>query len=325
MTAGRLALAGVLLASATAAPAQAPQGEVLIYERADFRGRSVAVRDDLGDFELAGLNDRAASLYVLSGTWEFCTEAYYRGSCRYYEPGQYRSLGEQARRISSGRLVGAGQGAGHVLRPGAGRWQDVGRGDVSLFDARDFRGFLATLSDPARDFDRLGINDKVASVIVNRGTWEFCTDAQFRGACHVYGPGEYRSLASGRDDAYSSARPVHPRAPGATGEPPGKASSDRWSGGQARIALFEGAGFQGRSVWLAASMTDLELVDFNDRARSVVVEGGTWRLCSDAGNAGECHELGPGRYPAIPQGLQGRLSSVRMRQPRESPGGNRAK
>lgn len=293
--ASRLALAGVLLASAAVALAQAPQGEVLIYERADFRGRSIAVRDDLGDFELAGMNDRAASLYVLSGTWELCTEAYYRGSCRYYEPGQYRSLGEQARRISSGRLVGAGQGAGHVLRPGAGRWQDVGRGDVSLFDARDFRGFLATLSDPARDFDRLGINDKVASIIVNRGTWEFCTDAQFRGACHVYGPGEYRSLASGRDDAYSSARALQPR-------------SSRY-----RIALFEGAEFQGRSVWLAASMTDLELVDFNDRARSVVVEGGTWRLCSDAGNAGECHELGPGRYPAIPHGLQGRLSSVRMR------------
>jgi hypothetical protein len=291
----RLALAGALLASAPLALAQAPQGEMLIYERADFRGRGIAVRDDLGDFEPAGLNDRAASLYVLSGTWELCTEPYYRGSCRYYEPGQYRSLGDQARRISSGRLVGAGQGAGHVQSPGEGRWQDVGRGDVSVFDAPDFRGFLATLSDPARDFDRLGINDKVASIIVNRGTWEFCTDAQFRGACHVYGPGEYRSLASARGDAYSSARPVQPR------------------GSRYRIALFEGAEFQGRSVWLAASMANLELVDFNDRARSVVVEGGTWRLCSDAGNAGECHELGPGRYPAIPHGLQGRLSSVRMR------------
>jgi len=43
----RLALAGALLASAPLALAQAPQGEMLIYERADFRGRGIAVRDDL--------------------------------------------------------------------------------------------------------------------------------------------------------------------------------------------------------------------------------------------------------------------------------------
>ena len=295
MIAARVALAGALIASGLGASARAPRGEVLIYERADFRGRSIAVRDDLGDFELAGMNDRAASLYVLSGTWELCTDAYYRGSCRYYEPGQYRSLGDQARRISSARLVGAGQGAGHVQSPGEGRWQGVGRGDVSVFDARDFRGFLATLSDPARDFERLGINDKVASIIVNRGTWEFCTDSLYRGACHVYGPGEYRSLPSGRDDAYSSARPLQPR------------------GSRYRIGLFEGGDFQGRSVWLYAAMPDLERVDFNDRARSVVVESGIWRVCSDARSAGECLDLGPGRYPAIPHALQGRVSSVQPR------------
>lgn len=299
----------VLLATAASVHAQ-PRGEAVVFERAGFGGRSVALRDDMGNLDLVGFNDRAASLYVMDGTWEFCTDAWFRGSCRIYGPGQYRELGGQARRISSGRLVGAGMP--HAAAPGEGRWQDVGRGDVSLFDARDFRGFLATLSDPARDFERIGINDRVASIIVNRGTWEFCTDAQFRGGCHVYGPGEYRSLPSGRDDAYSSARPVAPGLP-VSSAPPGKGPPDRWSARRARIGLFEGSEFQGRSVWLDGPMPNLELLDFNDRARSLVVEGGTWRLCSDAGGEGECHDFAPGRYPAIPRALSGKASSARVR------------
>ena len=189
---------------AACAWAQDPRGEVLVYERPGFAGRSVTLRDDMGNLALMGFDNRAASIYVLDGTWEFCTDAYFRGSCRLYGPGQYRNLGNQARRLSSGRLVGTS--IGHAMRPGEGRWQDVGKGDVSVFDAREFRGFLTTLSDPVRDFDRIGINDKVASIIVNRGTWEFCTHANFGGDCHVYGPGRYPAIPRGLSGKVSSAR-----------------------------------------------------------------------------------------------------------------------
>ena len=300
-----LPLATLLVAAI--ASAQEPQGQAIVFERPDFQGRSLTLRDDTGNLSLLGFNDRAASLYVLDGTWELCTDAWFRGSCRIYGPGQYRNLGEQARRVSSGRIVGHSPSIGHAMRPGEGRWQDVGRGDVSVFDAREFRGFLTTLSEPVRDFQRLGINDRVASIIVNRGTWEFCTHANFRGDCHVYGPGEYRSLPSGRDDAYSSARPVESnvlaRRP-APGGPPSK---------RGRLAIFEGIDFQGRSIYLDAPMANLEFIDFNDRARSIVVDGATWRLCSDAQHQGECMDFPPGRYPAIPRGLSGRVSSAQVR------------
>ena len=75
------------LVFATAVQAQ-PRGEALVYERAGFAGRSVALRDDMGNLELVGFNNRASSLYVIEGTWEFCTDAWFRGSCRLYGPGQ---------------------------------------------------------------------------------------------------------------------------------------------------------------------------------------------------------------------------------------------
>lgn len=312
-------MTGLALCAAPALAQPVVRGEAVIYERADFRGRHITVRSDMANFEFAGMIDRAASIFVVNGTWELCSEPYYRGSCRIYEPGQYKSLGNnQAPRVASARLVTPppqGWSGGNPMQPAPERWMDVGKGDVSLFDARNFVGFLATLNEPMRDFERIGINDRVASIIVNRGTWEFCTDAQFKGTCRLYGPGEYRQLPSGQDDAYSSARPVA-GAPSRVENPVARApapSGERWGAGRPRAIFFDSQDFHGRSLWVDATTPNLELVGFNDRAQSLIVEGGTWRMCSDAAGRGRCHDFGPGRYPILPQDLQSRLSSAQLR------------
>ena len=177
-----------------------------------------------------------------------------------------------------------------------------GQGDVSLFDRRDFQGYLGSLDGTTRNFGPLGYNDRVASIIVRRGRWEFCTDAGFRGNCRTYGPGEYRSLAPGHDDAYSSARRAG--GPDRPAERPGRGP---------RITLFDSRNFQGRSLQLEDTAPNLEALGFNDRVESVVVHRGQWRLCSDAHGAGRCRTYGPGRYPDLPGDLRSRLSSVRLR------------
>ena len=195
----------------------APRGEAIAYGGRNFEGRRVTLRNDIANFEGIGFNDRASSIRVLRGTWEFCTDAFYRGSCRTLGPGDYRDLGSQDNRISSARIVasgrrGWGQGGGGWVPPGA-EWSGVGRGDVQLFDGQGFRGFLANLDRETPDFDPLGFNDKVSSIIVRRGVWEFCTDGGFRGSCRTFTPGEYPDLGS-HSNKYSSARPLAgPRRP----------------------------------------------------------------------------------------------------------------
>lgn len=178
---------------------------------------------------------------------------------------------------------------------------DRDRGDVTLFDRQDFRGYLGSLDGPTPNFERHGFNDRAASIIVRRGRWEFCTDARYRGNCRVYGPGEHRTLHPGHDDAYSSARPV---------SRPGRGRGrDR---GPA-ITLFDSANFSGRSMRVEGTLPNLEVVGFNDRAESVVVHEGRWRLCSDAHGGGRCRDFGPGRYAVLPPELRSRLSSLRLR------------
>ena len=202
-------LAALALASSIAQAQQRP--EVLAYVGRNFEGRHVAITRDVANFEGIGFNDRASSLRVLRGTWEFCTDAFYRGSCRTLGPGDYRDLGSQDNRLSSARIVAAGRpgwghGGGGWTPPGPD-WSSVGRGDVQLFDHPGFRGFLVNLDRETPDFDPLGFNDKVSSLIVRRGVWEFCTDGGFRGSCRTFTPGEYPELG-GHANKYSSARPL---------------------------------------------------------------------------------------------------------------------
>jgi hypothetical protein len=163
--------------------------------------------------------------------------------------------------------------------------------EVILYGGHDFRGKSVTLHNEVVNFQHINFNDQVSSLRVRRGTWELCTDSEFRGRCRIFEPGDYANLGS-ENNAYSSARPVHAK-----------------GGGRARIVLYEHGNHSGRTVELDGGVDNLERVGFNDKAQSIVVERGTWRLCSDSNGRGECREFGPGRHQ-LPSGLRSRVSSA---------------
>ncbi len=92
--------------------------------------------------------------------------------------------------------------------------------DIELFDQTQFNGTRLRLPGDTPDVGAYGIGGRVASVVVQRGRWEFCTAAQYAGVCITVGPGRYAelplalrgSLASLRR-ADSVAMPQQPPAP----------------------------------------------------------------------------------------------------------------
>jgi uncharacterized protein YcfJ len=80
----------------------------------------------------------------------------------------------------------------------------------------------------------------------------------------------------------------------------------------AQITLYEGEGFRGPAVSADKAIWDFDTFGFNDRAQSLVVNGGTWQVCEDAQFQGRCVLLQPGNYDSLrPMGLNERISSVR--------------
>ena len=92
---------------------------------------------------------------------------------------------------------------------------------VTLYTQENFRGGSYQVNWDTPNLDPYGFNDRTASLIVEKGRWQFCADAFFQGGCTVLGPGQYPSLSSmGLTNAITSIRHAgkaqnasHPPAP----------------------------------------------------------------------------------------------------------------
>ena len=86
--------------------------------------------------------------------------------------------------------------------------------DAILFTNPDFGGQRFVVEgDYMPDLANTGFNDRAQSLRVNRGYWIFCSDAQFRGQCRTFGPGDYGHLGWALDNKVSSGRRISNRYP----------------------------------------------------------------------------------------------------------------
>jgi len=67
----------------------------------------------------------------------------------------------------------------------------------------------------------------------------------------------------------------------------------------ADVTFYEGENFSGRPMTASGVVPDFRAYDFNDRARSAVVEGAPVEVCIDINFTGGCQVLNPGRYPNL--------------------------
>ncbi len=80
---------------------------------------------------------------------------------------------------------------------------------VTFYSRPDFHGRQFSTDHTVRNMDWVSFNDRASSVVVDRGNWQICEDADFGGRCVVLEPGEYPSLTNvGLENEISSVRPV---------------------------------------------------------------------------------------------------------------------
>jgi hypothetical protein len=266
---------------------------IRFYEFENFAGQSYAAATTIDNFEHFGFNDRASSVEVRSGRWQLCTDADFRGHCAVLGPGTYPSLRTLAldNRISSARPM---SGAG----PGPGPGSDWSNASVVLYELEYFSGRTFPVSTAVANLASVGFNDRVSSLDIRRGRWQFCSDAFYFGQCQVLGPESYRTLSSfGMNNRISSLRPLD-GGPGAG--PP-----------QPAITVYDRTAMNGQSMTVTTDVNDLAHMRFDHRMRSIEVSAGRWMLCSEAFFRGQCRTFGPGRYGSLGS-LDRRVSSLRI-------------
>ena len=265
----------------------AHSAELTLYAEPNFSGPQVTLRGWTPSVSRVGFNDRASSLVIDSGRWEVCTDADFKGSCVVLLPGEYATLDQTLNnRISSAREIGT-----YGERRGA--YGDWGGGSIQLFGRPAFGGRNLVLESDAPSLARSNFDDRASSVVVSRGTWELCSEPEYRGDCRTYPPGRYGDLGYGMAREISSARLVRPVSEAPVVLRPGQALPPD---APARAVLFAERGLRGTSLAVAGPVNDLGRSNFDDNAQSMYVESGTWVVCRDSYYRGECRTFGPGRY-----------------------------
>ena len=80
---------------------------------------------------------------------------------------------------------------------------------ITFYEGEGFRGRTFAASGEVNNFQQTGFNDRASSVVVDRGRWEVCEDARFKGRCVVLRRGSYDSLRGmGMENRISSVRRV---------------------------------------------------------------------------------------------------------------------
>lgn len=302
---------GILCLGAAGFAAHA--AEVTLYEHPGFEGRQLTVRATAANFSTIGFNDRASSAVVVSGVWEFCSDAEFRGYCQTFGRGEYPRLDPRLEdRVSSVRETSPTAQSG----PPNG----YGQGAIQLFGQPEFGGRDLQLTGDAAELASRGFNNRASSVVVTTGTWELCSDVEFRGTCRRYAPGRYPELGFEMTKEISSARLVRSpaQAPVVIGPGYGGRRGGPPAGG--RAILYSEPGLRGSSLAVAGPVGDLEASNFSGLAESLYVESGSWLLCSRESFRGNCRVFGPGRYDdLVGQGFRHSIASIRPGDPDGAP------
>ncbi len=185
---------------------------VMLFSEYNLGGDRVPIVGAIDNLDTTRWNDRAVSMTIEYGEWQLCSDAYFRGDCRTFGPGRYDNLGGMTRKASSIRPVGGPGTPPPVAGPGPapGYPADWGGGSRAiLFEGHGMSGrSLVLAQDYVPNLDRTNFNDRASSLRVEGGFWMFCTDADFRGQCRTFGPGDYPNLPDGMENRISSGRRI---------------------------------------------------------------------------------------------------------------------
>ena len=189
--------------------------------------------------------------------------------------------------------------------------------ELQLFQNPEYQGASETIKGEVNNLQG-PLAKQATSAIVKGGYWEVCTDDHFKGTCRTLQPGQYPRLDNVLNDRITSIRFLGNDARIAKNDTrEDRWRDNRWEGrgewreARGSIELYGRPDFRGRSVRVDRNVPDLNAIDFDGRASSIVVNDGVWQLCTEPGFRGQCGVFRPGRYEQLTV-LDDRVSSMRQ-------------
>ena len=191
-----------------------------------------------------------------------------------------------------------------VLAIGTGHAQSrqIGGVGITVWADSNYRGRNATFRNDEPDLARAGFANLISSLQVAAGEmWEACAGVNYQPPCQVFTGSESDLRKRDWNDRIASLRRVRGGG-GGGGFPPGG------GGGRRRMVLYSDENFRGSTYTITGPTSSIG--SYNDKAKSVRIDGGTWEICEDI-DFGKCRTIDRDVSNLSALGLSKRVSSAR--------------
>jgi hypothetical protein len=324
-------------------------GQITLYEHPGFKGQSLTTTIALPNLAQSAFDDVASSVVVSDGTWEACTEPFFRGRCAQLAPGTYRKLSSELNGlVASVRQIGyEPEPARVVINPDS---PTVAVNAVPVPVVINSSAAPVVITHAPGSLVVAPEECVVAPPVVS--TVQVPTAARVVLYQHTGGGVRAIELSSNVDNLdvrqFGSSADAALVSDGiwrlcdgegarghCTDFSPGQYSSLGALNGKVRSAyvlasvpdhlaavaavpagravLYELPNFGGaRAVVEYGPAPDLDWARFKNPASSLRIESGSWLVCSDLGYQGDCQVLDPGDYPALTALLGRGIASARQ-------------
>ena len=176
---------------------------------------------------------------------------------------------------------------------------------ITIYTQPDFTGQQHAFRGDAASLVHSGVEDQASSARIDWGQWQLCTQPDFKGDCMTLGPGDYSRLDERVFHKVESVRQV-----GGNDRYQRYSQYSGYDEGAGAIELFAGTGFRGHMMDLNRDVPRLGRRDEGLGISSLVVNEGTWELCTEPGFRGDCETYDRGHYRDIGR-LNNQVGSIR--------------
>jgi len=147
---------------------------------------------------------------------------------------------------------------------------------IIVYGNTNATGDNLTIKQATANLATVGYDDRISSVVVVSGSWELCTDKDYKGKCTTLGQGLH-NLDATMNNLVSSLRPANVA--------------------QGAVLLFLDKDGGGKSLRATGEIKKLsDFAGFASAVSSVAIFSGTWEFCKKNDFKGNCTTLGPGVY-----------------------------
>lgn len=252
-------------------------GQVTMFEGPNFQGDGAWTQAAVANVRVTQLSDGVSSVVVNDGTWEACTEPYFRGHCAKLVPGSYSALSRDLNGMAmSMREIDSYTVGMLVLTADP---QPVAIRQVPLIASQ---AAIPVVISPAP----VVVNSSPTPVVINAVPVQVVTTPQ---------------VVAAAPQVITTPQVVAAVPQVVATLPTG------------RMVLYQFPNFAGPSAVVDAGRApDLDWAHFSYPASSLRVESGRWLACSHIAYQGDCKVFGPGDYPVLNGLMDQGVYSVRQ-------------